>query len=280
MGKHATQAQKIAFLVHLEYVHCAEAARKAGLHSTTAKDLKKRAGELCLEHLEKGLPPPSYEQQIARKPGSGALPKISEEQVTSLLEACTLNKKQRKKLWVQVAHEEGLFDLHQRTIEKKLRERGLKRTKPTKKLELTDIQRAQRYEIALSRKDWGLAEWRMVIFSDEALIIVSAKRGQQNISRFSDERYHKDCIKRRYNNYSEAMFWGCFTYDYKGPCHVYYPETEEQKAHYEQAIDKLNEKEVEAECCLAFAKQEKEKEERWAREGKNPPVRRASWDVY
>ena len=51
------------------------------------------------------------------------------------------------------------------------------------KLGLTDIQRAQRYEVILSRKDWGLAEWRMVIFLDEASIIVSAKRGQQNISR-------------------------------------------------------------------------------------------------
>jgi hypothetical protein len=26
------------------------------------------------------------------------------------------------------------------------------------------------------------------------------------------------------------MFWGCLIYDYKGPCHIYYPETEEQKA--------------------------------------------------
>jgi hypothetical protein len=120
----------------------------------------------------------------------------------------------------------------------------------------------------------------MVIFLDKASIIVSAKRGQQNISRFSNEQYHKDCIEQWYNNYSKAMFWGCFIYDYKGPCYVYYPETEEQKAHYKQAINKLNEKEVKAKCRLAFAKQEKEKEEQWAREGKNPPTRQASWDVY
>jgi len=42
---------------------------------------------------------------------------------------------------------------------------------------------------------------------------------------------------------------------------VYYLKTKEQKAHYKQAIDKLNKKEVKAKCCLAFAKQEKEKEE-------------------
>jgi hypothetical protein len=61
-------------------------------------------------------------------------------------------------------------------IEKKLRER-LHRCKSTNKLGLTEIQRAQRFEVALSRKDWGLEVWQRVIFSDEALIIVSAKRG-------------------------------------------------------------------------------------------------------
>ena len=58
------------------------------------------------------------------------------------------------------------------------------------------------------------------------------------------------------------MFWGCFTYDYKGPCHVYYPKTAKQKEHYKQQINELNKNEVEAKCRLAFEKQEKEKEER------------------
>jgi hypothetical protein len=90
----------------------------------------------------------------------------------------------------------------------------------------------------LSQQHWGLAEWQLVIFSDEASIVVSAKRGQQNISRMADKRFHKNCIERRYNNYSEAMFWACFIYDYKGPCHIYYPETPEQKTHNEKLIDR------------------------------------------
>jgi hypothetical protein len=93
-------------------------------------------------------------------------------------------------------------------IEKKLRARGFRRLKSTKKLSLTDIQKAQRYEITLSRKDWGIEEWRKIVFLDKVSIIVSAKRGQQNISRMvgDKERYHPDCIERRYNNYSKAMF--------------------------------------------------------------------------
>jgi hypothetical protein len=35
---------------------------------------------------------------VARKPGSGAKLKVSKEEITRMLEAYTLNKKQRKKL--------------------------------------------------------------------------------------------------------------------------------------------------------------------------------------
>jgi len=46
MGKHASDLQKVAFLVHLEYMSQAEAARRAGLPKQTATDLKNRAAEL------------------------------------------------------------------------------------------------------------------------------------------------------------------------------------------------------------------------------------------
>jgi hypothetical protein len=44
------------------------------------------------------------------------------------------------------------------------------------------------------------------------------------------------------------MFWACFTYDFKGPCHIYYKETEEQKEEFVAKMDKLNEEEVEEEA--------------------------------
>ena len=58
------------------------------------------------------------------------------------MEACTLNKSQRQKLWHNVTQEEGFFNIHRRTIERKLCARGLHRAKLTKKLGLTDIQKA------------------------------------------------------------------------------------------------------------------------------------------
>lgn len=119
-----------------------------------------------------------------------------------------------------------------------------------------------------------------MIFSDEASIIVAAKRGQQNVSIVDGEEYHPDVIERRYNNYSEAMFWGCFIYDYKGPCHIYYPETPEQKAENEEKIKRLNDEEIEAEARAAFDLQEREKERAWDEKGKKWPSKRASWEVF
>lgn len=54
------------------------------------------------------------------------------------------------------------------------------------------------------------------------------------------------------------MFWACFTYDHKGPCHIYYPETEEQKAKNEEIGDEARE---------AFKAQERKKEKKWDEKG-------------
>jgi hypothetical protein len=262
MGKHVSEVQKAVFLTHLNYVNISKAAKLAGLEYKTARYIKNRAGDLETEYVTKGLPPPTIEQQVLRKVGSGAKPKITVDDLNVIFQECTLNRKQRKKLQYIVALELG-FNVCRRTIETRLRAAGLNRYKSTKKLHLTDSQKAQRYEIALSREHWGLAEWRTIIFSNEASIIVSAKRGQQNISRTVNERYDKECIETWFNNYSEAMFWGCFTYDHKGPCYIYYPKTLEQKEEYLRVIQKLNDTEIEAECRITFNRQEKEKEKNW-----------------
>ena len=40
------------------------------------------------------------------------------------------------------------------------------------------------------------------------------------------------------------MFWGCFSYDFKGPCHIWVPETLKEQKEAAEVLDKLN-KEIE-----------------------------------
>jgi hypothetical protein len=56
------------------------------------------------------------------------------------------------------------------------------------------------------------------------------------------------------------MFWSCFTYNHKGPCHIYYPETLEQKAKNKEEIKQLNKEEIMAEARDTFNTREREKE--------------------
>ena len=62
------------------------------------------------------------------------------------------------------------------------------------------------------------------MFLDEAAILVREHRSFQRVSRTLEERFHPNVIEVRYNNYSEAMFWGCFSYDHKGLYHIYIEE--------------------------------------------------------
>jgi hypothetical protein len=56
------------------------------------------------------------------------------------------------------------------------------------------------------------------------------------------------------------MFWSCFSYDTKEPCHIYYKKTAKQKLHYQKIINNLNNIEIKKEGQLAFAEQKKLKE--------------------
>jgi hypothetical protein len=95
MAPQTTDIEKAVFLTHLQYVYIAEAARRAGLNTKIATNIKNRAAELEIQHAEAGLPPPTIIELVSRKEGSGAKPKISDEEVLLLLKTCTLNKKQR-----------------------------------------------------------------------------------------------------------------------------------------------------------------------------------------
>ncbi len=50
-------------------------------------------------------------------------------------------------------------------------------------------------------------------------------------------------MRPRWKGFSEFMFWGCFTSDKKGPCHIWRPETMTEK---KAAAEVLESREIEA----------------------------------
>ena len=77
MGKHASEAEKVSYLMYLQYVHLAEAARQARINVNTAKKVKERAGVILIAVKEAGLPTLTLKEQVTRKVGTGPKPQTS-----------------------------------------------------------------------------------------------------------------------------------------------------------------------------------------------------------
>jgi Transposase len=58
-----------------------------------------------------------------------------------------------------------------------LRKHGLSKVKPTRKPGLNSTQRAARLKFCLEHQEWGLEEWKRVIWSDETSVILGQRRG-------------------------------------------------------------------------------------------------------
>jgi hypothetical protein len=118
-----------------------------------------------------------------------------------------------------------------------------------------------------------------VNWSDETSVVLT-RRGQQRCWRDKDEAFDKTVVRWRWKGYSEFMFWGAFSYHSKGPCHIWEPETPQDKAEALKVIEELN-ADIEPECGAAWEESEAElrelREEEIAQaiaEGKKKPRRR------
>ena len=110
-----------------------------------------------------------------------------------------------------------------------LRRNNIHNVKPTTKCGLTDEMRAARLKFCLDHQDWDLERWKDVIFSDETAVVLGHRRGAVRLWRAPDEGLEKTVIRERWKGYTEFMFWGCFSYDRKGPCHIWKQQTVAQK---------------------------------------------------
>jgi hypothetical protein len=128
------------------------------------------------------------------------------------------------------------IDISASTVLRILHKAGFKKTKPTRKPGLTKKMRADRLAWCRAHQHWTLEDWKAVIWSDETAVVLLHRRGGYRIWRTSKEAFVRSAIRERWKGYSEFMFWGCFSYDKKGPCHCWLPETAQEKKKAEKDI--------------------------------------------
>jgi hypothetical protein len=237
-----SESEKAVFLDALDHgQNSSQAAKRAKINVKTARGVKKRAENYTYIAEQENRPPPSLHDRTIIAPKTGRRRVLSALNIEQLDNAVGQDKEHRHMVEYEIAQQiEGFPHVSKTTVRNEIHALRYHECAPTKKPALTFIQECERYEIALSRKDWTLEDWKRISFSDEASILVGEHRGHNKLLRKPEEKYDDDCIEVRYKHYSEAMFWGSFSYDTKGPCYVYLRETAAQTERYTAIIDAHN----------------------------------------
>jgi hypothetical protein len=181
-------------------------------------------------------------EHLVDAPRSGRPTKQTEENRQLVISKVTLDRYGRERTCADIAADLSKIgiEISGSTIRRILKNAGFKKTKPTRKPGLTAKMKRERLEFCLAHKDWSLEDWKNVIWSDETSVVLCCRRGGYRIWRRSYEALVKSAIRERWKGYSEFMFWGCFTYDHKGPCHCWLPETAQEKKQAEKEIAEWN----------------------------------------
>jgi transposase len=181
-------------------------------------------------------------QYVEDKPRSGRPTKQDPSTVDIILSKVRLDRYGREKTCADIAGDLSKLGINisGATVYRVLKNAGFRKTKPTRKPGLTKKMRAERLAWCLAHESWTLEDWKNVIFSDETSVILLHRRGGYRIWRTKDERFLRSCIRERWKGASEFMFWGCFSYNKKGPYHCWLPETAQEKRDAEKEIERLN----------------------------------------
>lgn len=212
--------------------------------------IAKAARTIKLRAEQSGFPlwdPQLYQTELGR----GRKELLTPEQKKEVIRITTQDREHREKeSWQAIKHGDYshfLPEMSISTLENIMYEAGYARRRPGWKPSLTPSQEKERYQWALAHNpdkdkegDNKGFNFREVCFTDETPARVGEQRGMQRTWCKLDEVYDNNVKKDRSLKYSKLQFFGAFRYDYKGPCHVYYPETKEEKEKAEKALKKEN----------------------------------------
>ena len=193
---------------------------------------------------EKGQP--LFNSHVETKKRSGRPTKINDENTAAVLNYVRQTKATRSANADQIAEQSG-SGLSKALVLQILKKEGMHKVKRTTKPGLNVKMRSSRLQFALKYKDWTLDQWKRVAFTDETSVVLGHRRGGDYVWRTQAERNDPTVLRRRWGGYSEFMFWGCFSYNFKGPCHCWTKETAAEKRESKKELETMN-KALEEDC--------------------------------
>ena len=179
--------------------------------------------------------------------GRGKPEVLSQEQKDEIVRITTQDRNHREEEpWQATKHRELHAiapNLSISTFENVMYGAGYKRRKPGWKPPLSSTQRQERLRWALEHNPDryevgdGLGfDFRCVVFTDETPAQVGEERGMIRAWARDDEIYNNDVRHDRNRRDCCIQFFGAFRYNFKGPCHSYFHETQEEKEAAEELL--------------------------------------------
>lgn len=234
-GRRYSIAQKAQVLaLHGERFPKTYIAGRSGVSYNTVKRIIARAEK---EGFDPQRDPRVLDGYIMNKEIPGRPKRIGNDVEQRLIASVTADRAGREKSSEVLAYEQLISVSSAQRI---LRNHGYTNVKPTLKPGLSKQQRAVRLKWCQAHKDWTLKDWKNVVWTDETSVSLGHRRGAVRLWRRSDEVYTNTVIRRRWKGFSDFMFWGSFTWDKKGPCHVWTPETTQMRTAAQRHVDELN----------------------------------------
>lgn len=215
--------------------HVDEASAITGISRSVIYALRRKAKERGYDPAISRIIKTEYVVDASRKGRPKVITVSLEQQVLGIVQK---DRNGRERTCKDLAAEFGVSDM---TIWRILKKNGLRKRKPSMKPGLTEAMKEARLQFCLQHRHLGIEFWRRVVWTDETSVVLGHRRGGVRVRRTATERYNKTCIRRRWKGVSEFMFWGAWTYDRKGPCHIWKAETAKEKKTAIEDLKQMNE---------------------------------------
>lgn len=111
----------------------------------------------------------------------------------------------------QALRERSSTKISASTVQRRLRERNIKKCAKTKKPFVSAVNRRKRVEFARRHRDWTIEEWEKVLWSDESPYSISCQT-RQYVWRTPQDKYSPRCLQGTVKHQKKIMVWGCFSW--------------------------------------------------------------------
>jgi transposase len=149
---------------------------------------------------------------VVNKLSSGRPAKISPSGVRVLSRIAVRNRRSSLSVLTGYYNHARKTSVSKWTVRRHLHKTGFHGRAAAKKIPLSSLVAANRYQWCRERIALDINYWKNIIFSDESRFGFNSD-GRVWVWRRSNERFHHECTVARNRTSQTVMFWGCITYD-------------------------------------------------------------------